>query len=160
MVELTIKAYSYDELYPNERENADYDIENLVCEVYDYNVKLLKEKHIGKSAKAITDLKDRCAMLSTSIAEQLANLNTGTVTSRRVSELLHNVVEKEIAEETLEEIQTKINSFDEKGTYQMLHDKFLWEEVASKYCERNGIYFTGNGNALFNGKYDYKIILE
>lgn len=166
MVEINVKAYTYDELaefeYSDAIEEADYDIECLVCEVYDYNMKLLKEKHLSKNSQKVEALRKKCEEANKGIKERFESLKeefdrTGKLSSHSLVELLHEVVTKEVYGDDL---NAEVETFNYDEVKQNLMFRHPWREVASKFCERSGIYFTANGSAIFSGKNDYKIILE
>lgn len=165
MVKVIVDGYSYGELDPNEKENADYDLECLVEEVYSYNVDLQKDKFLGNIEQRKANLEKEREEAGKAIAGYFQVMKVdmeqkGMVSSSTIVKLLHSVVERELIDESLEDIKNTTKSFNREEVYKNLRDRFPWEKVASMYCERNGIYFTGNGYALFNGKFDYKINLE
>ena len=165
MVELTVKAYTYDELGDCEKDNADYELDFYVSEVYNYNLNLIKKERLGNKTEVKEELEKKKLEIDKVIGGycQVIEVDmetTGTVNSSTVAKLLAVTMDRERVVASIEELDKDINSNRVEVIMHELETKFPFNKVASLFSKFNGIYFTYRGYPLFDGKVDTEIPLK
>lgn len=160
MVELIVKGYNYKELDGNARENANYEIECFVDEVYSYNRNLYRQEELLQCEKEEKELCNAYSRVSMQIKECLSNLTPTTIGSSVVHKLCELVAEKEKLVGEMTKVSEKLNDIKALKRDYSLSTRYSFEYVAYAFCDENEIYFTVEGYPLFNGNHNTEIKLE
>lgn len=165
MVEVIVKACTYDELGACEKDIANYELDFYVSEVYNYNLNLIKKERLGNKTEVKEELAKKKLEIDLKISEycctiQLEMKNNMTVNSSTVAKLLAVTMDRERVVASIEELDKDINSNRAEVIMHELETKFPFNKVASLFSKFNGIYFTYQGYPLFDGKIDTEIPLK